>query len=196
MRNNQPPSARRLAWIDLETTGYTELHRRLVYKQLILEIGLAVTDVDFNIIAQHSIVIHHPMCKTIELCDENVRQMHADNGLFDEVAKAVIDIKSAENDAIAFLRDNGVEPKCSPLCGNGIHFDRMFIEAQLPELNAYLHYRNLDISAVKEFIKSINSCIEPKKRCSHRALDDILESVQEARTYRDLIAPALLAFSR
>ncbi|HHQ2717257.1 TPA: oligoribonuclease [Pseudomonas aeruginosa] len=189
------PSMRRLAWIDLETTGYTELHRRLIYKQLILEIGVLVTDGDFNVVAQHNIVVRHPVDEAIALCDENVRQMHTDNGLFEEVAKATTDLKTAEQQVIAFLIDNCVEPGASPLCGNGIHFDRMFIEAQLPELNAYLHYRNLDISAVKEFIKTISSCFEPPKRRSHRALDDILESVQEARTYRDLIAPALLALS-
>ncbi len=190
------PSERRLAWIDLETTGYTELHRQLIYKQLILEIGVLVTDDDFNIVAQHNIAVRHPVDEAIALCDENVRQMHTDNGLFEEVAKATTDLKAAEQQIIAFLIDNGVEPGTSPLCGNGIHFDRMFIEAQMPELNAYIHYRNLDISAVKEFIKTISSGFEPPKRRSHRALDDILESVQEARTYRDLIAPALHALSR
>ncbi|EPG9350353.1 oligoribonuclease [Pseudomonas aeruginosa] len=190
------PSQRRLAWIDLETTGYTELHRQLIYKQLILEIGVLVTDDDFNVVAQHNIVVRHPVDEAIALCDENVRQMHTDNGLFGEVDKAATDLKAAEQQVIAFLIDNGVEPGKSPLCGNGIHFDRMFMEAQLPELNAYLHYRNLDISAVKEFIKTLSSDFEPPKRRSHRALDDILESVQEARTYRDLIAPALHALSR
>ncbi|MDS9914931.1 oligoribonuclease [Pseudomonas aeruginosa] len=190
------PSERRLAWIDLETTGYTELHRQLIYKQLILEIGVLVTDDDFNVVAQHNIVVRHPVDEAIALCDENVRQMHTDNGLFGEVDKAATDLKAAEQQVIAFLIDNGVEPGKSPLCGNGIHFDRMFMEAQLPELNAYLHYRNLDISAVKEFIKTLSSDFEPPKRRSHRALDDILESVQEARTYRDLIAPALHALSR
>lgn len=190
------PSERRLAWIDLETTGYTELHSQLIYKQLILEIGVLVTDDDFNVVAQHNIVVRHPVDEAIALCDENVRQMHTDNGLFGEVDKAATDLKAAEQQVIAFLIDNGVEPGKSPLCGNGIHFDRMFMEAQLPELNAYLHYRNLDISAVKEFIKTLSSDFEPPKRRSHRALDDILESVQEARTYRDLIAPALHALSR
>lgn len=94
------PSMRRLAWIDLETTGYTELHRQLIYKQLILEIGVLVTDGDFNVVAQHNIVVRHPVDEAIALCDENVTQMHTDNGLFEEVSKATTDLKTAEQQVI------------------------------------------------------------------------------------------------
>ncbi|HFL2868663.1 TPA: oligoribonuclease [Pseudomonas aeruginosa] len=189
MMNND----RRLAWLDLESTGFTELHKQMVYLHRILEVGLLVTDAQFNVLAQHVVVIHHDPADIFPLCDDIVRSMHTRNGLFDDVSASSTDLASAEQQIIEFLVEHGVQAKASPLCGSGIHFDRMFLEAQMPALNAHLHYRNLDISAVKEFLKTISPAFEPVKRQSHRALDDILESVEEARLYRDLLTPILAA---
>ncbi len=182
---------RRLCWIDLETTGFTELNKKSVYRHKILEIGALVTDHQFKEIARLSIVIHHDLVDVVELCDDVVMKMHTQNGLFQDMQKACVSLEEAETLLINFLIDNGIERKGSPLCGSGIGFDRIFIETHLPALNDHLHYRNLDISAVKEFIKTIDHSFEPKKRLAHRAMDDIVESVIEAKTYRSLIAPAL-----
>lgn len=182
---------RRLVWLDLESTGFTELHRKMVYQHRILELGVVITDERFDVLAQLCVVVHHDLEVILPLCDEVVRRMHTSNGLFADVAASKIDLAEAQQQILSFLAEHRVLAKASPLCGSGIQFDRMFLEAQLPDLNAHLHYRNLDISAVKEFLKTISTEFEPVKRKSHRALDDILESVAEARTYRDLLAPIL-----
>ncbi|WP_201267743.1 oligoribonuclease [Pseudomonas aeruginosa] len=186
-----PTEWRPLVWIDLETTGFTELSRQMVYRHLILEIGVVVTDCDFNVLAQKNVVVSHPIDTVRERCDATVLRMHTDNGLLEEVEGAAVTLAEAEVDILAWLVELGVAPKSSPLCGNGLQLDRSFLEAQMPRLNEQLHYRNLDISSVKEFLKTLSPAFEPPKRRSHRALDDILESVDEARTYRSLIAPAL-----
>lgn len=182
---------RRLPWLDLETTGFTELYERKVYDHRILEIGAVVTDENFAVLASTSIVIQQPMVRVLELSDEVVTRMHTNNGLFDEVVTSFTTLKAAELQLIQFYRQNGVAEKVEPLCGSGIHFDRMFIEAQMPDLHDYLYYRNLDISSVKEFLKTVSPSFEPPKRQQHRALPDILESVAEAQTYRALLAPLL-----
>ena len=182
---------RKLPWLDLETTGFTELRDRKVYEHRILEIGALVTDEQFNVVAKCSFVIQHPMDEVMGLSDEVVTRMHTENGLFEEVSKSTMTLEVAERELLRFYAQNGVPVKTAPLCGSGIHFDRMFIEAQMPALSDFLFYRNLDISAVKEFLKLASPTFEPPKRKSNRALDDILESVEEARTYRQLLGPLL-----
>lgn len=187
-------AAQRLAWLDLETTGFPDLANDGVHDHRILEIAAVVTDGYFNEIARLQLVIGFPLSSTKNLCDQVVLDMHTENGLFAEVAFSRNTISSAEADVIEFLSENGITRQSSPLCGNGITFDRMFIEAQMPDLNDYLHYRQLDVSAVKMFLKTINPNLEPPKKRPHRALDDILESIEEAKHYRALLAPALAGF--
>jgi oligoribonuclease len=187
------PLDRRLAWVDLETSGFTELRKKAVYDHKILEIGIIVTDYDLNPVAKLNLVVNHNLSDVLPLCDDVVLKMHQDNGLFDDVQKSALTQEQAEEAAIAFLIEHGVGRKHSPLCGNGIHFDREFIEVHLPKLDDHLHYRNLDISAIKEFINTIAPGLEPKKKRAHRAMDDIVESLAEARHYRGIIAPALQA---
>lgn len=182
-----------LAWLDLETTGFTELDKKSVYKHKILEIGLIVTDSNFRPIATLNQVIHHDLEEIVPICDEVVKQMHTKNGLFNEVGRSAITLEMAEKAVIDFLIQHGVDRKASPMCGSGIQFDRMFTEAQMPALNDHLHYRNLDVSAVKEFIKTIAPGLEPKKRLAHRAIDDIRETLAEACHYRGIMKPALEA---
>ncbi|QHF00399.1 oligoribonuclease (plasmid) [Pseudomonas amygdali pv. lachrymans] len=182
---------RRLPWLDLATTGFTELFDYEVYDHLILEIGAAVTDENFNVLASTSIVIQHPKRLVLDLCDEAVTRMHTQNGLFDEVVKSSTTQKAAEHQLIQFYQQNGVATKVEPLCGSGIHFDRMFIKAHMRDLNKFLFYRNMDVSSVKEFLKTVSPSFEPLKHQQHRALPDILESVTEAETYRVLLAPLI-----
>lgn len=187
------PPKPNLCWLDYETTGFTELDKKAVYDHKILEIGMVVTDSDLRRIASLNLVIQHDVQALMSLCDDVVKEMHIKNGLFVEVGQSTLSLADAEVMVIKFLQDNGVGSNVSPLTGNGIHFDRTFMEVHMPALNTHLNYRQLDISAVKEFIKTIAPGLEPKKKRAHRAMDDIEESIQEALYYRKLIAPALLA---
>lgn len=182
---------RLLPWIDIETTGFTELDKQMVYQHRILEVAIVVTDEHFTIIDRFCMVAHHPREEVSALCDEVVTRMHSSSGLLAEVEASTNTLEQLERSAVDFLIAAGVSRKSAPMTGNGIGFDRMFIEAQMPVLNDHLHYRNLDVSAVKEFIKTIAPGHEPTKKLAHRAMDDILESIAEAKHYRDLLLPAL-----
>lgn len=183
-------------WLDMETTGFADLHKKAVYDHKVLEMALIATDHDFNEIARLNLVIKHDLADVLPLCDDVVLEMHRKNGLFKDVETATITMEEAEKLAIQFLADNGIAQKASPLTGNGIHFDREFLEVHMPLLNEYFHYRNLDISGVKEYINTLVPGLEPEKVRSHRAMDDILESIAEAKHYRTLLLPGLLAAKR
>lgn len=174
-------------WLDLETTGFTDLHEKMVYQHKILELGVAVTDEEFNILASMNFVIGHQFDDYKHLLDSKVLAMHTKNGLFDECGRSTLTLKMAECQVVEFYKDHGISSKGTPLSGNGITFDRIFMETHLPVLNDFFHYRQMDISAVKEFLKVIMPGVEPKKMLSHRALDDIKESIAEANFYRHII---------
>ncbi|MFK4135951.1 oligoribonuclease [Pseudomonas luteola] len=176
-----------LAWIDIETTGFTELDKQMVYKHKILELGVVVTNKTLDVLGELSLVVHHERCSFDHLLDDVVTEMHQKNGLFAEVEVSTLSLGEAEKHILAMLERHGVAPRSSPLCGNSIALDRMFIEAQMPELNAFLHYRNLDISSLKEFIKLFRPEYEPMKRNNHRALGDIYASIEEARIYKNYL---------
>lgn len=184
----------RLGWLDLETTGFTELNKKMVYEHKILEISLVITDSNFELIANLNQVIHHDRSIIMPLCDDVVTKMHTSNNLFEEVELSVLTLSEAENNAIQFMKVHGIERRVSPLCGNGVNFDRIFLEAQMPRLNDHFHYRNIDISSTKEFIKTISADIEPKKKAAHRAMPDIMESISEAKHYRRIITPSIHNF--
>lgn len=190
------PPKQHLAWLDLETSGFTELFEKKVYEHKILEIALIVTDYKLKEVARLNLVVHQDIPAVLPLCNDVVVKMHTANGLFVESGKSTLSLQEAEQKAIEFLIENEVGVKASPLCGNGIQFDRMFLEAQMPALNDHFHYRNMDISAMKEFIKTITPGLEPVKKRAHRAMDDILESLSEAKHYRGILKPALDAAKR
>lgn len=183
------------AWVDLETTGFTDLRTKAVYRHKILEIALVVTGQDLEPIGRMNLVIHHDLAEVLPLCDEVVLKMHTANGLFDEIQKSSLSMEQAEGKAIEFLVSHGIGPDAcpSPICGNGVGFDRQFLAVHMPKLEAHFHYRNLDISAMKEFINLIEPGLEPKKKKAHRAMDDIEESLSEARYYKQITQPALKA---
>jgi oligoribonuclease len=174
-------------WIDLETSGFTELYIKAVYDHRILEFGCAVTDEDLNVIDTLDIVVHNRFDEYKHVVDDVVLNMHTKNGLFAECEASNISLKQAEAMVIAFFHSHGINAKDTPLSGNGITHDRIFIEAHLPELSKFLHYRQLDISSVKEFLKIVLPGNEPPKKATHRGLEDILESIAEAQHYRDII---------
>ncbi|HTL48892.1 MAG TPA: oligoribonuclease [Verrucomicrobiae bacterium] len=168
-----------LVWLDMEMTGLNP------EKEVIIEMATIVTDSDLNILAEGpSLVLHQP-AKYLKAMDEWNTNQHTKSGLVDQVKKSKITPAAAEKKTLAFLKDYCVPGK-SPLCGNSIHHDRRFVIKYMPRLNAYLHYRHLDVSTIKGLIDRWypkNKDL-PKKSDSHRALDDIRESIEELRFYR------------
>ncbi|MCX7619624.1 MAG: oligoribonuclease [Acidimicrobiales bacterium] len=171
-----------LAWMDLEMTGLDPT------VDVIVEIATLITDDDLNVIAEGpDLVIHHSDAVLARMNDV-VREMHTRSGLLSAIRSSQISLEQAGSETMAFLTEHIPEPRSVPLCGNSIGTDRRFLAAYLPEIEDYLHYRSVDVSTLKELIKRWNPALldgAPPKAESHRALDDIRESVEELRYYRD-----------
>lgn len=169
-----------LVWIDLEMTGLDP------EKERIIEIATIVTDADLNILAEGpELVIHQPK-SLLDAMDPWCVKHHGESGLTQRVINSSVTDEEAEAQTIAFLQD-WVTPGKSPLAGNTIGQDRRFMVKYMPKLEAYMHYRNLDVSTLKELAKRWKPGIVDgfKKQNSHRALDDIRESIEELRYYRE-----------
>ncbi len=170
-----------LVWMDLEMTGLDP------EVDTIIEMATIITDGKLNIIAEGpNLVIHHPdsvMDKMNDWC----KKYHGNSGLTGRVKASKITLAQAEQQTLDFIRKH-VGEKQSPLCGNSIHQDRRFLVKHMPRLEAWLHYRNVDVSTVKELAKRWYPELEPwKKQGAHLALDDILESIAELKHYREHI---------
>jgi len=169
-----------LVWIDLEMTGLNP------EKDRILEIATVITDNNLAIIAQSSaLVIHHDE-SILESMNEWVGNQHTKSGLIDEVKSSQISIEKAEQLMLDFLKTYCIEGE-SPLCGNSICTDRGFMRIHMPRIIDFLHYRMIDVTAVKEVVLRWypgNPKTEYKKQDKHRALPDILESIDELNYYR------------
>lgn len=170
-----------LVWMDLEMTGLE------VSRHTIVEIASLVTDDDLTVVAEGpDLIVHQPPVALAEM-DGTVRRMHTRSGLLAAVESSSLTLEEAGSRTLDFLRDQ-VEPGSSPLCGNSIGTDRRFLNAQLPAVDQYLHYRSIDVSTIKELTRRWYPELFqqlPPKRETHRALDDIRESVAELRWYRD-----------
>jgi oligoribonuclease len=176
-----------LVWVDLETTGLDQDFNMLgCIQHKILEIGIHITDGKLNIIDEGlNIVIHHDIDEILNISSPYVIQMHTNNGLFEKVKESIIDLKDAEKMIMKHLEKHGVEKGVSPICGNNVSFDKNFINAQMPDIRDFLHYRKIDVSSFKELFKRIQPDIEKKviKKLEHRDLDDIKESIDELKLY-------------
>lgn len=173
------PDTLNLIWIDLEMTGLDPERDR------ILEIATVVTDKDLNILAQGpALVIHQPE-EVLAQMGEWCQTHHAASGLLKAVRQSTITEREAELKTLEFLKA-WVPPGASPMCGNTICQDRRFLARYMPELERFFHYRNLDVSTLKELVKrwKPEALSGFEKRNTHRALDDILESIEELRHYR------------
>lgn len=169
-----------LIWIDLEMTGLNS------NRDLILEIASIVTDANLTIIAEGpSLVISQP--KTIfEMMDEWVTEQHTKTGLLEKVSRSTISIEQAEQETLTFLKKYCIS-EVSPLCGNSVWKDRAFLQQFMPELDSFFHYRLVDVSSFKEMVVRWypnNPQAKFKKKDTHRALDDIKESIDELRHYK------------
>lgn len=168
-----------LVWADLEMTG---LDAR---KDQITEIATVITDSDLNIVAEGpEIVIHVPNFDDLTKGEE----FFEDYPLAKEIKDSTTTLEEAEKETLSFIEEFVVS-QSSPLCGNSIYADRIFLKFYMPTLNNYLHYRNLDVSTVKELARrwspKLVDQVELMKKGNHRAKDDILESIEELKLYRD-----------
>ncbi len=167
-----------LVWMDLEMTGLDPK------EDTILEIATVITDGNLKVIAEGPNIVIHQSDEILDHMNDWCKQHHADSGLSDRVRASSVSLAAAEAQTLDFIRQYVPEGK-SPLCGNSIHQDRRFLVAYMPKLEAYLHYRNLDVSTVKELVRRWYPALEiPAKKEEHLALADTLESIDELRFYR------------
>ena len=168
--------------MDLEMTG---LDPR---RHVIVEIATLLTDDDLNLVAEGpDLVVHQPR-EQLDAMVDVVRDMHTRSGLLPAIQASTITLEEAGKATLEFNRQHVPAPRTVPLCGNSIGTDRRFLAAYLPEVEDYLHYRSVDVSTLKELAKRWNPKLlgkAPSKAEGHRALDDIRESVEELRYYRD-----------
>jgi oligoribonuclease len=173
-----------LVWMDLEMTGLDHT------ADAIVEIATLVTDDELNVVAEGpDIAIHHPD-EVLMRMDPFVVEMHTRSGLLDQIRASTATLEEAGQLTLAFIKEHVPEPRTVPLCGNSIGTDRRFLAAYLPEIEEYLHYRSVDVSSIKELVRRWYPDVLAQrgwKAGTHRALDDIRESLTELRLYRELV---------
>ncbi|HBB39731.1 MAG TPA: oligoribonuclease [Candidatus Aquiluna sp.] len=172
-----------IVWVDCEMTGLE------IGVDEICEIAVIVTDQELKPVHEGLQLVVKPSRKAMKNMGEFVTQMHTDSGLIEEMP-AGISIKKAEAQVLDYIKQWITEPKTAPLAGNSIGTDRMFLNRQTPEFDSFLHYRNIDVSSLKELARRWYPKVYfqlPKKQGDHRALADIRESIQELRYYRKVL---------
>lgn len=174
--------AQRLIWIDLEMTGLIPEHDQII------EIATLVTDKDLNLIAEGPVFAIKTSDKALDAMDDWNTRTHTQSGLVARIRAEGVSMAEAEQKTLDFLREHVTE-RASPMCGNSICQDRRFLARQMPALEAYFHYRNLDVSTLKELARRWKpEALEGlKKQHAHTALADIQESVAELAHYRSTL---------
>jgi len=169
-----------LIWIDLEMTGLDTVN------DVIIEIATIVTDGNLNILSEGPVVAINQPETLMNAMDEWNTKQHGKSGLTERVLKSTSTISDAENATIEFLKEY-VAKGVSPMCGNSICQDRRFMARLMPDLENYFHYRNLDVSTIKELAKrwSPEVCNGIKKQGAHLAMADIVDSINELKHYRE-----------
>jgi len=171
----------KLVWIDCEMTGLELASDRLI------EIAVLVTDSELTVLDDGIDLVIHADDDALAAMPEVVQVMHASSGLTDEVRAATRTVVEAEAQVLAYVKRFVPEPRTAPLCGNSIGTDRGFLTRDMPELDAHLHYRMIDVSSIKELCRRWYPRIyfgQPDKGLAHRALADITESIRELAYYR------------
>lgn len=176
----KPKKKSNLVWIDLEMTGLSPEFDRII------EIASIVTDLHLNVVAEGPEIVIHQSDERLDAMDEWNKKTHGSSGLIELVRKSTVTVQEAEQKTMVFLRKYATK-KRSPLCGNTICQDRRFLDRYMPEISAYLHYRHLDVSTVKELAARWRPELKFNhgKQNRHRAMDDIRKSIEELRMYRD-----------
>ncbi|GAA4077321.1 oligoribonuclease [Nonomuraea soli] len=169
-----------LVWIDCEMTGLD------LGRDALIEVACVVTDSELNQLDAGVDVIIKPPAESLEQMSQVVREMHTASGLLPELGEGVT-LAEAESLVLDYIRGHVGEPKKAPLCGNSIGTDRTFLARDMPAVDAFLHYRMIDVSSIKELVRRWYPRVyfaAPEKQGGHRALADITESVRELRYYR------------
>ncbi len=170
----------RLVWIDMEMSGLDPK------KERVLEIATIITDKKLNVLEEGPDLVIHQPDNVLDGMDEWNKKHHSRSGLIQAVKESKITLKKAEKMTLEFIKKYCPEPKIALLSGNSIHHDRRFIERYMPKIHDYLHYRHIDVSTIKSVIMFWypGSKKTYEKKSTHRALDDIRESIIELRHYR------------
>ena len=172
-----------LVWIDCEMTGLN------VEKDCLVEIAVVVTDSELNVLDPGLDLVIKPNPEALANMGEFVTEMHTSSGLINELNEGH-ELEAAERMVLEYIQRWITEPRQAPLAGNSIGTDRMFINRYMPNLDGFLHYRNIDVSSVKELTRRWYPKVYfqlPKKEGGHRALADILESIKELKYYRKTV---------
>ena len=177
-----PAELNRLCWLDMEMSGLVPDSDR------ILELALLVTDSDLNHLSEGKVLVVRQPDEVLNAMDSWNKSVHGKSGLIERVRVSNLNEAQAEAEAISFLQ-GFVSAGSSPLCGNSICQDRRFLARWMPRLEAYFHYRNLDVSTVKELVRRWKPEVMKGlvKQGKHEALSDILESIEELKYYRTTV---------
>ena len=172
--------AKYLPWLDLEMTGLDP------NQQTIIEIATVITDNQMNVVAEGPVIAIYQDVGTLDKMETWSRDTHTKSGLLQRVIDSKITLKEAEEETLKFLSGYCIKQQ-SPLCGNSVYHDRRFLTRYMPTLAAFFHYRNIDVSTVKELVRRWypHGEYDPQKKASHLALDDIRESIRELQYYRE-----------
>jgi oligoribonuclease len=171
----------RLVWIDCEMTGLDLRHDALI------EIAALVTDGELRVLGEGVDLVIHADESLLSGMPDVVRDMHARSGLTEEVRRSTVTLREAEDQVLAYVREHVPDVRTAPLAGNSIATDRGFLARDMPELDAHLHYRMVDVSSIKELCRRWFPRVfyaKPEKGMAHRALADIRESIRELDYYR------------
>nr|WP_276319541.1 oligoribonuclease [Cellulomonas endophytica] len=173
----------RIVWIDCEMTGLD------LGADALVEVAAVVTDSELRVLGEGVDVVVRPPDAALEQMGDFVRQMHTTSGLLDALAEGTT-LADAEEQVLAYVREHVPEPRKAPLAGNSVGTDKGFLDRDMPDLVGHLHYRIIDVSSVKELARRWYPRVyfaSPAKTGGHRALADILESIDELRYYRRAI---------
>ncbi len=169
-----------LIWIDMEMSGLSSDRDRII------EVALVVTDSQLNVVAEAPVLVVHQSDAVLDGMDNWNKSTHAKSGLIDKIKASTLTEAEVETRMLAFLQQH-VPAGISPMCGNSICQDRRFLARSMPQLEAYFHYRNLDVSTLKELVKRWKPEIAAglTKQSKHEALADIYDSIVEMKYYRE-----------
>ncbi|MDG4767477.1 oligoribonuclease [Solwaraspora sp. WMMD406] len=173
-----------LVWIDCEMTGLD------LGRDALIEVAALVTDSDLNVLGDGVDLVIHADEAALAGMPDVVREMHEKSGLTQEVRRSTVTLAEAEDEILEYVSGFVRDPKTAPLCGNSIATDRGFLARDMPRLDAFLHYRMIDVSSIKELCRRWYPRVyfgQPAKGLSHRALADIQESIRELEYYRRAI---------
>jgi oligoribonuclease len=182
-QNAGRPRADRLVWLDLEMTGLD------TNRHVIVEIAALVTDSELEPVDDGIDLVVHASEDELAAMDDFVRAMHTKSSLLPAIQASDVSLETAGDAVLEYVRSH-VPEGTAPLCGNSIGVDRRFLDRHLPELDGYLHYRSIDVSSLKELCRRWYPDVykgRPGKRETHRALDDVRESINELKYYREQI---------